>query len=286
MVKVNFTKMVGAGNDFAVIDSGLKGLNALAKRLCDRKTGIGADGMLVLEKSKIADFRMRIFNANGSEAEMCGNGLRCAILYVKTYGRVSAQAHKGISKRFKVETKAGLYDGEITAKDRVKIKMEEPRDLKLDFPINVNGREIKANFINTGVPHTVVFVEGLDKINVDSIGSQIRYHDEFKPKGSNVNFVETIDNSNIKIRTYERGVEGETLACGTGSVASAIISRVKGEAPNHLLRSGTGHGLRVKVNVHTKGGVLKVEFDNIKNKIKNVYLEGEAKIVFQGGIYV
>jgi len=152
--------------------------------------------------------------------------------------------------------------------------MEEPGGLKVNFPINVNGREIKANFINTGVPHTVVFVEGLDKIDVDSIGSGIRYHDEFKPKGSNVNFVEIVDDRNIKIRTYERGVEGETLACGTGSVASAIISTLKAQ----------GSGL--KVNVHTKGGVLKVEFDNIKNKIKNVYLEGEAKIVFQGGIYV
>ncbi len=272
MSRLNFTKMVGAGNDFVVIDAGLKGLNALAKRLCDRKTGVGADGMLVLEKSKIADFRMRIFNADGSVAEMCGNGLRCAVLF------------KGMKRKVKVETIAGIYDGEITAKDRVKVRMEEPRDLKLNFPINVSGREIKADFINTGVPHTVVFVEGLDKINVDSIGSEIRYHDEFKPKGSNVNFVETIDGSNIKIRTYERGVEGETLACGTGSVASAIISTLKaqGSTPNHSLRSGTGHGL--KVNVHTKGGVLKVEFDKIKNKIKNVYLEGEAREVFKGNI--
>jgi len=262
MIKLNFTKMVGAGNDFIVIDAGLKDLSALAKRLCDRKTGIGADGMLVLEKSKIADFRMRIFNADGSEAEMCGNGLRCAVLF------------RGMKRKVKIETIAGIYEGEIAAKDKVKVKMEEPRDLKLNFPINVSGREIKANFINTGVPHTVVFVEGLDKINVDSIGSEIRHHDEFKPKGSNVNFVETIDDSNIKIRTYERGVEGETLACGTGSVASAIISMIKNER------------LKVKVSVHTKGGILKVEFDNIKNKIKNVYLEGEAKSVFQGGIYV
>jgi len=273
MGKLNFTKIVGAGNDFIVLDSRVKGkglrvnnLCQLAKRLCDRKTGIGADGMLVLEKSKIADFRMRIFNADGSIAEMCGNGLRCAVVFA------------GIKKKVKVETIAGIYDGEITAKDRVKIRMEEPKDLKLNFPINVNGREIKANFINTGVPHTVVFVEGLDKINVDSIGSEIRYYDEFKPKGSNVNFVEAIDNSNIKIRTYERGVEGETLACGTGSVASAIISALSLQLK--------AYSLKLKINVHTKGGVLKVEFDNIKNKIKNVYLEGEAKIVFQGGIYV
>ena len=231
MEKIKFTKMVGAGNDFTVIYNGLQvtgyrlqGLSALAKRLCNRKAGIGADGMLVLEKSKIADFRMRIFNADGSVAEMCGNGLRCAVLYTGMHGRTSAQAHKRTSKRVMVETAAGIYEGEMSAKDMVRIKMKEPMDLRLNFPINVNGRGIKANFINTGVPHTVVFVEGLDKIDVDSIGSEIRHHDEFKPKGSNVNFVETIDDSNIKIRTYERGVEGETLACGTGAVASAIIT--------------------------------------------------------------
>lgn len=262
MERLNFTKMVGAGNDFVVIDGKLKGMSALAKKICDRKTGIGADGMLVLEKSKIADFRMRVFNADGSEAEMCGNGLRCAVLFA------------GIKRKVKVETKAGIYEGEITAKNKVKVKMQEPKDLRLNFPINVCGREIKVSFVDTGVPHAVVFVEGLEKINPEEIGPEIRHHDEFKPKGANVNFVELIDDANIKIRTYERGVEGETLACGTGSVASAIISRVEGE------------GLRVKVNVHTRGGILKVEFDRMDDKIKNVYLEGEARIVFQGGIYV
>ena len=266
MYKLNFIKMVGAGNDFIILDSGVKGgglrvkdFSKLARQLCDRKTGIGADGVLVLEKSKMADFRMRIFNADGSEAEMCGNGLRCAVLFTG-------------KKKTNVETKAGIYEGEITAKNRVKIRMENPKDLKQDFLIKVNLRDLKVNYINTGVPHVVIFVEGLDKINVSEIGRAVRYHGEFSPKGANVNFVEIVDDNNIRIRTYERGVEGETLACGTGSVAAAIISRVQGK------------GLRVKVNVHTQGGVLKIEFTKSGNKVKNVCLDGEAKIVFTGEV--
>lgn len=283
--------MAGAGNDFIIIAPGPKGLNGLAKSLCDRKTGIGADGMLVLEKSKIADFRMRIFNADGSEAEMCGNGLRCAVLYEGVHGRApyhkvtgqaSAQAHKLISKKITVETKAGIYEGEITGEDRVKVKMEDPKDLKLSFPLKVNGRKIKVNFINTGVPHVVVFVEGSDKIAVDIIGSAIRYHNEFKPKGANVNFVEIIDDDNIKIRTYERGVEGETLSCGTGSVASAIIATYKSPFDCAMGKQITDS----KINVHTQGGVLKVEFKRVISEVRDVYLEGEAKVVFEGGIYV
>ncbi len=263
MRKLNFTKMVGAGNDFVLVDMRFKAQHSrlkgeFVKKVCDRKNGIGANGVLVLEKSKIADFKMDVFNADGSVAEMCGNGLRCAVLFA------------GVKNKVKVETKAGIYEGEITSKDRVKVKMQTPKDLRYGFPINVDGRTIKVNCINTGVPHAVVFVEGLDKIDVDTIGSRIRYHDEFKPKGANVDFVEIIDSENIKMRTYERGVEGETLACGTGAVASAIISKLKAQ------------GLRLKVNVHTLGGILKVEFRKIGNKFKDVYLEGEAKKVFTG----
>jgi len=278
MERLNFKKMVGAGNDFIVIDSRIednKGLTAKnfclsVKKLCDRKTGIGADGVLVLERSKIADFRMRIFNADGSEAEMCGNGLRCAVLFF------------GIKKRVKVETKAGMYEGEIAGENRVKVKMEDPKDLKLNFPLKVNGRKIKVDLINTGVPHAVVFVEGVDKIAVDVIGSAIRYHNEFKPKGTNANFVEAIDEANIKIRTYERGVEAETLSCGTGSVASAIIA-------NYKLPFACAKGKQItdsKINVHTRGGILKVEFKRVVSEVRDVYLEGEAKVVFEGGIYV
>ncbi|OIO33137.1 MAG: diaminopimelate epimerase [Candidatus Omnitrophica bacterium CG1_02_40_15] len=269
MGKLNFTKMVGAGNDFVLADmrfkvKGLRFKGGLVKRVCDRKNGIGADGVLALEKSKIADFKMSVFNADGSVAEMCGNGLRCAVLFL------------GNKRKVRVETKAGIYEGEITAKNRVKVKMQEPKDLKLNFPINVNGRKIKANFINTGVPHTVVFVDGLDKIGVDTIGSAIRHHDGFKPKGANVDFVEIMDDNNIKMRTYERGVEGETCACGTGAVASAIIT-----ALNLQLKA---YSLKLIINVHTRGGALKVEFRKIGNKFKDVYLEGEAKKVFTGQI--
>jgi len=268
---LKFTKMVGAGNDFIVLDSRVKDFHAMARKLCNRKTGVGADGVLVLQKSKKADFKMRIFNADGSEAEMCGNGLRCAVLYTQVHKCTSAQVHK---KKIKIETLSGIYEAEITGKDKVKIKMQGPKDLRLNFPIEINGRKLCVNYINTGVPHTVVFVDGLEKINVDAIGANIRYHEEFKPEGTNVDFVQIVDDKNIKMRTYERGVEGETLACGTGAVASAIITC-------HVSRV-TCHG----INVHTRGGILRVGFSKIGNKIKDVYLEGEAKIVFEGNIII
>jgi diaminopimelate epimerase len=233
-------------------------LPELAQYLCQRKTAVGADGLLVLEKSKRADFRMRIFNADGSEAEMCGNGLRCAVMHVG-------------KKKVRVETIAGIYEGETSGRDSVRIKMEDPKGLKLNIPISLNSRDIKVNFIDTGVPHAVIFVQGLDRIDVNNIGAQIRHHGQFKPRGTNVDFVEIGDNRNIKMRTYERGVEGETLACGTGAVASAIISNKQ---------QGTGD----RVNVHTRGGILKVCFDKKGSEFKNVYLEGEAREVFTGEV--
>jgi len=250
--------MVGAGNDFILIDDRYE-MPKLAQSLCQRKTGIGADGLLVLGKSKKADFRMRIFNADGSEAEMCGNGLRCAVLYA------------GKKRKVKVETITGIYEAKITGRDKVKIKMKEPKDLKSNLGISVNSRNIKVDYVDTGVPHAVVFVQGIEKIDVDSIGRDIRYYKKFKPRGTNVDFVEIMDDKNIKMRTYERGVEGETLACGTGAVASAIISNKQ-------------QGTRDKVNVHAKGGILKVHFVKTGNKIKDVYLEGEARKVYTGEV--
>ena len=258
-MRVKFTKMVATGNDFIVIDAVLKGWTRLAQELCQRKTGVGADGMLVLEKSKNSDFRMRIFNADGSEAEMCGNGLRCAAFYFGKKGKI------------KVETIAGMYEAQITGKDRVKIRMEDPKDLKSDIKITVNDRSLNVDYIDSGVPHAVIFVQGIDKIDVDGIGRNVRHHGEFKPRGTNVDFVEIVDEENIKMRTYERGVEGETLACGTGAVASTILSN---------RRQGTS----VNLNVHTKGGILKVCFKKVGDKIKDVYLEGEAKKIYQGEV--
>jgi len=194
---------------------------------------------------------MRIFNPDGSDAKMCGNGARCSVLYI---GRRNTE----------LETKAGIIQSQLKG-NSVKIKLTEPKDLKLNLPIKVNNRTLQVNFINTGVPHTVIFVADLDKIDVINLGRQIRFHKRFAPQGTNVDFVEALSNKSIKIRTYERGVEDETLACGTGVVASALITNYQ------------------KINVHTKSGeILKVYFDKIGDKFRNVWLEGEAKIVYKG----
>jgi len=265
MPKVNFTKMVASGNDFVLIDGsrelGIRSFSELAQNICNRKCGVGADGLLLLEKSKIADIRMRIFNPDGSEAEMCGNGARCSVLYL---GRSNAG----------LETKAGIIQSQLRG-DNVRIKLTGPRNIRLDIPIKVNNRNLKANFIDTGVPHAVIFVEGLDEIHVSQIGRVIRNHKRFAPRGTNVDFVEILGKDLISIRTYERGVEDETLACGTGAVASALIFATRCSL------------VSTKINVITKSReILKVYFDRINNKFSDVCLEGKAKIVYKGEYYV
>jgi diaminopimelate epimerase len=270
MRKINFTKMVASGNDFVVIDGSRyvaksESYKLLARNLCDRKFGIGADGLLVLGKSKAADVRMRIFNADGSEAEMCGNGVRCTALYM------SHTSHPG--SQLKIETKAGIIES-LIKKDTVKIKLTAPKGLKQDLPVDVNGRKLRVNFINTGVPHAVIFVDGLDKIDVFNLGRCIRYHKVFSPAGANVNFIEALGRNAIKIRTYERGVEDETLACGTGSTASALIFALKA-------------GLEDKVMVHTRGKeILTVYFTKKGLFFSDVWLEGRARIVYKGAYNV
>jgi len=264
-----FAKMHASANDFVVIDNRSKVVSekasSLAIRLCERKTGIGADGMLLLENPSgiKADFRMRIFNPDGSEAEMCGNGARCIALFAFA---------KGVApERMRIETKAKPVSAEIKG-ERVRLSLSSPKKPGMDFPVKVKGRNIKVSYINTGVPHTVIFVHGLKEVDVDGIGSAIRHHGKFAPAGTNVDFVSVEDERSVSIRTYERGVEGETLACGTGSVASAIVAGIKGYvAP--------------PVNVKTRGGeVLKVSYRIEKDGIKDVYLEGGAKIVYEGRI--
>lgn len=272
MKKINFTKMVASGNDFIVIknDHKLKaaGLKPLAINLCDRKYGAGADGLLVLKGSKIAAVKMRVFNADGSEAEMCGNGARCAAFYI-------GSGRKTINSGFKIETKAGIIESKLN-KNNVFIKLTDPKGIKLDIPITIDGRLLKVNFINTGVPHAVVFVEGLEKINIVDLGRRIRFHKIFAPKGTNADFVEVMSDDLIKIRTYERGVEDETLACGTGSVAAALIVNYK------LQIAG-----QKRINVQTKSGeILKVYFTKTDIGFKDVWLEGKAERVYEGDYYV
>lgn len=252
--------MVASGNDFVILDSRFSILDSrkLVRQICDRKFGIGADGVLVLAKSRVADVRMRIFNADGSEAEMCGNGARCVALY-------------RASRQLTIETKAGIIQAQV--KDAgVKIKLTDPKGLKLDLPIKINNRTLRVNFINTGVPHAVIFSHGLDKIDVFDLGRLIRKHQKFAPSGTNADFVEVLSNNTIKIRTYERGVEDETLACGTGAVACALITAYR-LSPVACR----------KINVITQSKeVLKVYFSRHNFKFSDVWLEGKAGIVYTG----
>lgn len=272
MGRIDFIKIVASGNDFVIIENRLPftiyRLPNLAKKICDRKYGIGADGLLVLERSKIADIKMRIFNPDGSEPKMCGNGARCIVLYAKS----KIQNPKS---QIKIETKAGVIETKVNG-ENVKIKLTSPKDLRLNLPIKVNQRILHINFINTGVPHTVIFVEGLERIDVVTLGRQIRYHRKFRPQGTNVDFIQILNNNSIKMRTYERGVENETLACGTGAVASALVV--------------SGHSSVVsknKINVQTKSGeILRVYFDKVNDEFKDVWLEGKAKIICKGEYYV
>lgn len=264
--KFDFVKMVASGNDFIIFDNrraNLKDGSELASRLCVRTDGIGADGLIFVEKSKKADFKMRIFNPDGSEAEMCGNGIRCAALY------------KG-KKKTAIKTIAGLLKAEIRD-DGIKVKMTDPKNLQLNLNLDIDGRIYQVNFVNTGVPHAVYFVENLEAANVRLLGRLIRYYRNFEPEGTNVDFVKIIDQDAIAIRTYERGVEAETLACGTGSVAATLVY-------HHKFVGTTGSYV---VDVHTKGKeVLKVYFEYAEGTFKNVWLEGKAKVVYKGECYV
>ncbi|MGE5308334.1 MAG: diaminopimelate epimerase [Deltaproteobacteria bacterium] len=265
---LSFTKMVASGNDFCVIDNRRgafdpKKLAALARRMCDRKFGAGADGLLVVERSRRADARMRIFNADGSEAEMCGNGARCFALFLS----LNMKMRSGGST---FETKAGIIDSVVKG-DIARVRLTDPGAPVFDLPVPVLGRSLHVDSINTGVPHAVVFVEGLSKIDVDSLGRAIRYHERFAPAGTNADFIEITGPDSIAVRTYERGVEGETLACGTGSCASALVANAK---------FGVG---RDSVRVRTEGGEeLKVFFTRRQGGYTDVRLEGKVAVVYSG----
>lgn len=265
--KIKFTKAVATGNDFIIIDNRGKkfkdGLSEFARRVCDRKYGIGADGLLLIENSKAADFKMRIFNPDGSEAEMCGNGSRCAALY--------AYKNKIASGNMGIETTAGVLNAGVKG-EGVKVKLTDPKDIHWNLCLMINECPYKVDFANTGVPHVIHFVEDIQKVGVKELGSKMRYHPEFSPAGANVDFVEIADRSKKKVlvRTYERGVEDETLACGTGAVASAIIA-------------AESEDLSSPITVETRSGeALKVYFEEIEGRFKNVYLEGKARLVYEG----
>ena len=270
---IPFVKMVGAGNDFVVIDA-QPGLHykKLTLAACDRTNGIGADGLLILDKSKKADYKMRIINADGSEAEMCGNGGRCMAVYIQ-------DRHKPKKKLFSIETLAGSILGQANG-ETAKIRLSDPKDLRTDIKITFNDRPLTVHYIDTGVPHTIIFVDGLDKIDVAGIGPSIRNHKAFAPRGANVNFVEQVGPDLVHARTFERGVEGETKACGTGSVASAIVAYIKA----HPASSGKREP-RMKVKT-ASGEILDVRFQQNGDKISGVWLKGSARFIAQGEFFL
>ena len=265
MSSLKFTKMSGAGNDFVVFDNRDGGIPEeraeLVRRVCARRLGVGADGALFIELSEPADFRMRYYNADGGEAEMCGNGGRCISRYAYLNGIAG--------EKMAFETIAGRYRAEIMG-EHVRLEMVPSRDIRLQFEIGMDGNELTVNFVHTGVPHVVVFADRIDGIDVPELGRKIREHEKFAPAGSNANFVQVVDPGRIQIRTYERGVEDETLACGTGTVAAALVGALLNR-------------LRSPVEAITRSGlILTVHFDLKGKKFTNVFLEGNAEVTFEG----
>ncbi|MEZ0343283.1 MAG: diaminopimelate epimerase [Caldimicrobium sp.] len=261
----NFFKVCASGNDFIVLLNIEKKVTPeegviLAKKLCRPKFSISADGFIMVEAptNPQAQVAWRFYNADGSMAEMCGNGARACARLIYNLNLVP--------QSFYLETFAGLIFCEVKG-ERVKVALGKPRDLNLNLTLKTDHDIYLAHFVNTGVPHVVLFWEDVDTAPVEKIGPIIRYHDEFKPAGTNVNFVEVFKEEKktyLKVRTYERGVEGETLACGTGASASAYIASSLGL-------------INFPVEVHTKGGeVLTIDFDEEKEIL---FLEGEARLI-------
>lgn len=268
---LSFTKMNGAGNDFVMLDNrdlSLSLTTAQIEKLCDRHRGVGADGLLCVEPATDGgDFKMRYYNADGGEAEMCGNGARC-------FGRFVNHLHNDSLKLIRFETLAGIISAEFEG-DQVRINMSAPHSMKLAQSLPVAGETLTVHSVNTGVPHAVVFVDDLENVPVCEWGAGLRYHEAFKPKGTNANFAKVLAPGSISIRTYERGVEGETLACGTGMVACALIHHELSGAPS-------------PVTVLVKGGdTLRIGFtETAPHEYTDVTLFGPADFVFQGTVSI
>jgi len=267
-MKIHFRKMAGAGNDFIVIDN-RDGIIPEAQRRhvfaawCRRRVGIGADGVLLVEPARGGcHFRMRYYNADGGEAESCGNGARCIARFAHLIGAAPEQV------RF--ETAAGIYQARVGADDVI-LSMSDPHGLRravgLEIPDLLSAT---VDFINTGVPHAVLRVQDLETVPVVALGRAIRMHEAFAPAGANANFIRLRPDGGLDIRTYERGVEDETLACGTGAVAAALIANLH------------GHG-QSPVPVHPRGGpILRIHFERDGERFHQIKLEGEARVVYEG----
>jgi diaminopimelate epimerase len=267
---LDFTKMNGAGNDFVLIDNRAQQVRLSRDqvvRLCDRHRGVGADGLFLLVPSVSgkADWAWDFYNSDGSTGEMCGNGARCFARFV--------QKLTGVKGSFTVETEAGVITAGLHGQ-RVTVSLTQPADLRLNQQVPLAGGVQTLHSINTGVPHAVLFVPDADQALVWQLGPEIRRHPHFAPKGANVNFVQLLGPNHIRVRTFERGVEGETLACGTGVTASALIA-------------ARLHGFTSPVKVRVQGGdQLDVSFEEFQGEFAEVRLTGPAEFVFEGRIEI
>ncbi|MFZ2283424.1 MAG: diaminopimelate epimerase [Lutibacter sp.] len=259
-MEIQFNKYQGAGNDFIMVDSRSfvfpKNNIELIHKLCDRRFGIGADGLILLEPSDKQDFTMVYFNADGKEGSMCGNGGRCIVAFAK-------KLHI-IKNKTTFEAADGLHFAKIE-NDLVNLQMADVENIEIYDT---------HTFLNTGSPHHVSFCDAVSNLNVAEMGSKIRYGAPYFEKGTNVNFVEQISGNSFKVRTYERGVEDETLACGTGVTAVAIAA------------NKTNKTTEEKIYIEVLGGKLEVSFKKEGNSYKNVFLKGPAQFVFEGKITV
>jgi len=264
---IPFVKMSGTGNDFIIIDHRNPFLTMdeaarFARHVCRRRVSVGADGLFLIEQSEQADFKWQFFNSDGSVAEMCGNGARCVARYAYMYGIAPA------NMRF--ETLAGIIEARVSDIN-VTIRMTAPHSIRMGHELKLaEGKTITVHTLDTGVPHVVYLVDDANEMDVQELGRVIRYHKDFQPAGANVNFVSLQDNR-LKVRTYERGVENETLACGTGAVASAVVARLLEKVVS-------------PVNVITSGGdQLEISFAvGPENTVDDVLLKGPALFIYQG----
>jgi diaminopimelate epimerase len=272
MKKIPFYKMSGSGNDFILIDNrrdklkNLTGrrLNRFAAAICTHRLSVGGDGLILIERahdSRKAHFRWRLFNADGTEAELSGNGGRCAARF--------AYLIKIAPAKLVFETLAGPIHAEVKG-TRVKIQMPAPHSLRMEVKVPLQEKTYLGHFLNTGVPHTVLFVDDPAAIDLIPVGRAIRYHELFQPAGTNVNFASVQTPQRIRMRTYERGVEDETLACGTGAVATALIAGALGQGRSPTtLRQQSGMALRVHYRWNGR-------------EFSEVFLEGDARVVYKG----
>jgi len=262
--------MHGGGNDFVLIDHRERFIpeaeqSGFARRVCHRQLGAGADGLILIEDTPTANFRWRFYNADGSEPEMCGNGGRCAARF--------AVLRRLAPPDLSFETLAGTIKASVTDR-RVKLLMAGVGDCRLGLNIPLDGESLRGHFIKVGVPHVAVPVDDLEGTPVAGWGRAVRFHALFAPAGTNVNFVRLAGPQEIRIRTYERGVEDETLACGTGAVAAALIAARLGRAVS-------------PVTVHTRGGeALTVYFAPQGETFTEVFLEGDALVAYQAELWV